>query len=280
MKKKGRLTTVLLAAAFLVGLGLLLYPSVSDYWNSFHQSQVVDTYKEDVQTMDEATYEAILNEARDYNAELAKRGPDAMLADEQQRYNRALDVSGTGVMGYIEIPSIDVSLPIFHGTSHEVLQSSVGHIEWSSLPVGGPDAHSVLSGHRGLPSSRLLSDLDKLVVGDTFTVHVLREVYTYEVDEIRIVLPTETDSLQIMPGQDLCTLVTCTPYGINTHRLLVRGHRVANDGAVDPDRVSADAVRIEPLVIAPVFFAVLTAAALGVSTVVNRRRRKPGAHAR
>lgn len=278
--KKGRLSTVILVAAFLAGLGLLLYPTLSDWWNSYHQSQVVDSYAADVKAIDDATYQSILDEAYAYNRDLAERGPDAMLADGAERYDRALDVSGNGVMGYLEIPSIGVSLPVFHGTSHEVLQSSVGHIEWSSLPVGGPDTHSVLSGHRGLPSARLLSDLDKMVVGDTFTVHVLRETYTYEVDEIRIVLPHETDTLRVEAGQDLCTLVTCTPYGVNTHRLLVRGHRVTSPGAVNPDSISSDAVQIEPLMVAPVIFAVLVGIAWGVSMVTGRRGKKVGAHAR
>lgn len=262
-----------LVLAMVVGLLLLLYPPVSDWWNSFHQSQAVRDYVARVDDMDDATYQGFLEGAREYNRKLAEEGPEAMLTRYSDLYARVLDISGDGSMGYLEIPGIGVSLPIYHGTSADVLQSSVGHLPWSSVPIGGESTHSVLSGHRGLPSSRLFTDLDKLAVGDFFTVHVLRESMTYEVDQILIVDPDDTSALRIEPGQDLCTLVTCTPYGINTHRLLVRGHRVADRTVTPGERVSSDAMLVEPLAVAPFFFAVLAAAALAVGTLVPRIRR-------
>ena len=155
-------------------------------------------------------------------------------------------------MGYIEIPSIDVMLPIYHGTSEEVLQTAIGHIEGSSLPIGGPSTHCVISGHRGLPSARLFTDIDQLSEGDTFTLLVLDETLTYEVDQIRIVEPDDTSLLTIEEGQDLCTLVTCTPYGVNSHRLLVRGHRVENQETAGVLRITADAMMIDSRYVAPV----------------------------
>ena len=170
----------------------------------------------------------------------------------QESYESLLDVSGNGIIGYIEIPTIKCSLPIYHGTDEAILQIAVGHIEGTSLPVGGSGTHCVLSGHRGLPSARLFTDLDKMVVGDTFMMRVLDETLTYEVDQIRIVLPNEMDDLEIEEGKDYCTLVTCTPYGINSHRLLVRGHRIENQVEAQDIRVTSDAIQIEPLIVAPI----------------------------
>ena len=224
---KNKLSTILLAAAFLAGLSLLLYPSVSDYWNSLHASQAVASYDEEVRSLDRSQYEALWNDALDYNRSLTGRSSHYALTEEQRaQYDSLLNVSGTGIMGYIEIPTIKLSLPIYHGTGDDVLQIAVGHIEWSSLPVGGAGSHCVLSGHRGLPSAKLFTNLDQLVEGDYFVIRVLDEVLTYEVDRILIVEPSEVDSLAIEAGMDYCTLVTCTPYGVNSHRLLVRGHRV------------------------------------------------------
>ena len=163
-----------------------------------------------------------------------------------------LDISDNGIMGYIEIPSIKCSLPIYHGVDEAVLQIAVGHIEWTSLPVGGESTHCVLSGHRGLPSAKLFTNLDQLVVGDIFIMRVLDETLTYEVDQIRIVEPQDVEALKIVPGEDLCTLVTCTPYGVNTHRLLVRGHRVENQTDAAMIYVTADAMQIEPVLVAPI----------------------------
>lgn len=252
-KKKGNFINFLLVLIFFAGLSLLLYPSVSDYWNSFHQTRAITTYAENVATLDQEQYDKVWAAAQAYNASLTERENSYLLTDTQkQEYRHLLDVSGLGIMGYIEIPSIDCSLPIYHGTEESVLQIAVGHLEWSSLPVGGQSTHCVLSGHRGLPSAKLFTNLDKLDVGDVFMLRVLDEVLTYEVDQILIVEPLETASLRIVEGKDYCTLITCTPYGVNTHRLLVRGHRIENIKEAKNIRVTADAVQIEPLLVAPI----------------------------
>ena len=247
------LSTIVLVILLLIGLSLLLYPTVSDYWNSFHQTRAIATYAENVAALDNASYDAIWDAARQYNRNLCSRSNSFLLSEEQKaEYESLLDISGQGVMGYIEIPEIDVSLPIYHGTEDPVLQVAIGHLEWSSLPVGGESTHCVLSGHRGLPSAKLFTNLDKLREGDIFLLRILDEVLTYEVDQILIVEPQEVGALQIVEGQDYCTLVTCTPYGINTHRLLVRGHRIDNVEEAKTVRVTADAVQIEPLLVAPI----------------------------
>ena len=254
MKKKGNhLITILLVLIFLLGLSLLLYPAVSDYWNSKHQTRAIAVYSEEVSGLDEDQYQALWEAAAAYNASLLERNNAYLLTEEQKAaYEQLLNVSGLGIMGYIEIPSIDCSLPIYHGTEESVLQIAIGHLEWTSLPVGGESTHCVLSGHRGLPSAKLFTNLDKLQEGDVFLLRVLDEVLTYEVDQILIVEPQETGALRIVEGEDLCTLVTCTPYGINTHRLLVRGHRIENAPEARLIRVTADAVQIEPLLVAPI----------------------------
>ena len=254
MKKKGNhLITILLVLIFLLGLSLLLYPAVSDYWNSKHQTRAIAVYSEEVSGLDEDQYQALWEAAAAYNASLLERNNAYLLTEEQKAaYEQLLNVSGLGIMGYIEIPSIDCSLPIYHGTEESVLQIAIGHLEWTSLPVGGESTHCVLSGHRGLPSAKLFTNLDKLQEGDVFLLRVLDEVLTYEVDQILIVEPQETGALRIVEGEDYCTLVTCTPYGINTHRLLVRGHRIENAPEARLVRVTADAVQIEPLLVAPI----------------------------
>ena len=252
-KKVDNFINIILVLVLFVGLSLLLYPTVSDYWNSFHQTRAITTYAEEVADLNEEEYERLWNVAQDYNRALAQRGIHFVLTDEQiEEYEQMLDVSGLGVMGYIEIPEIRCSLPIYHGTDEAVLQIAIGHLEWSSLPVGGENSHCVLSGHRGLPSAKLFTNLDQLKEGDVFMLRVLDEVLTYEVDQIRIVEPQEVDDLQIENGKDYCTLVTCTPYGINTHRLLVRGHRIENIEDSDSIHVTADAIQIEPLLVAPI----------------------------
>ena len=250
---KKHLSTAALILALLAGVCLLLYPTVSDYWNTRHASQAVANYTQEVQALDRDAYDRMLAEAAAYNRSLLARENAFALTDAQQaQYDRLLDISGTGVMGYIEIPSINVSLPVCHGTSDSVLQIAVGHLSWTSLPLGGESTHCVLSGHRGLPSAKLFTNLDRLVEGDTFVVRVLDEALTYEVDQILIVEPEDITALQIEPGKDLCTLVTCTPYGINSHRLLVRGHRVETAQAEEAVRLVSDGIRIEPLLVAPV----------------------------
>ena len=249
---KKHLSTILLLFVFLIGLSLLLYPSFSDWWNSLHQSRAIASYSEQVASIDEDKYAEIWNAAEDFNQSLALRPNTYLLTGTQaEEYSQVLNVSGNGVMAYIEIPSIGVTLPIYHGTDDAVLQVAVGHLEWTNLPIGGESTHCVLSGHRGLPSARLFTDLDKLTVGDVFILRVLDEILTYEVDQILIVEPADTDALTVQEGMDLCTLVTCTPYGINSHRLLVRGHRVDNAEEAKTIRVTADAVLIEPLLVAP-----------------------------
>lgn len=247
------LSTILLVFILLIGLSLLLYPSVSNYWNSFHQTRAIATYAENVAKLDNNQYDQLWEEARAYNEALRFRSNPYFLSEEQKaQYESLLDVSGLGVMGYIEIPEIDVSLPIYHGTEESVLQVAVGHLDWTSLPVGGESTHCVLSGHRGLPSAKLFTNLDKLQTGDIFMLRILDDVLTYEVDQILIVEPQETGALRIEEGKDYCTLVTCTPYGINTHRLLVRGHRIDNIEEAKTVRVTADAIQIEPLLVAPI----------------------------
>ena len=249
---KKHLSTMILFLIFFIGLSLLLYPSFADWWKSFHQSQAVASYVEQVANMDDDKYDEIWSAAWDYNQSLIDRPNDFLLSEEQQEtYQSLLNISGHGVMGYIELPKLDLVMPIYHGTDEAVLQVAIGHLDWTSLPVGGKSSHCVVSGHRGLPSARLFTDLDQMELGDTFLLRVLDEVLTYEVDQIRIVEPHETDDLLIVEGEDLCTLVTCTPYGINTHRMLVRGHRIATEEERAVRRVTADAVQIEPVIVAP-----------------------------
>lgn len=254
--KKGTWVNVILILVLLAGLSLLLYPTFADYWNKKHQTKAIASYTEQLSNLDDDAYLELWESAREFNRELRTRSNVFKLSAEQQtRYEQLLNVSGNGVMGYIEIPSINVTIPVYHGTSDTVLQIAVGHLEWTSLPTGGESTHCVLSGHRGLPSARLFTDLDKVVVGDTFTLNVLDEVLTYQVDQIKIVLPHETEDLLVEEGEDYCTLVTCTPYGINTHRILVRGTRIANAEEVKVRRVTADAVQIEPIIVAPMLAA-------------------------
>ena len=253
---KNKISTVILVIVFVAGLSLLLYPTVSDYWNSMHATRVVSNYAEEVKNLNAEEYDEMLKAAEEYNSSLLNRHTDYALSGEQKElYDSLLNLNGTGIMGYIEIPAIDVSLPIYHGTADSVLQVAVGHLEWSSLPVGGESTHCVLSGHRGLPSAKLFTNLDKLVEGDTFVIRVLDEVYTYEVDQILIVEPEDVSALTIEEGKDLCTLVTCTPYGINSHRLLVRGHRVENAEEAAAVRITSDAIQIEPVIVAPLMAA-------------------------
>ena len=250
---KNHRSTILPILILLIGLSLMLYPSFADWWNSFHSSRAIANYEEQVANIDDAQYEELWDAARDYNQSLLHHPNDFHLSDEQQEiYKSLLDIGGNGIMGYIEIPMIDVMLPIYHGTKDSVLQIAVGHLDWTSLPVGGAGSHCVLSGHRGLPSARLFTDLDKLKVGDVFMLHVLNDILTYEIDQILIVEPQDTDPLLIEPGKDLCTMIPCTPSGIKSHRMLVRGHRIESQEEPKDIRITADAVRIEPLMVAPI----------------------------
>lgn len=273
--KKGSMSTIILILIFLAGLSLLLYPTASDYWNSLHQSRAITEYAKQVANLNNERYEQLWRDAGDYNKTLlTKAGRYQMSEEEREEYESLLNVSGNGIIGYIEIPSINCSLPIYHGTDESVLQIAVGHIEGSSLPVGGEGTHCVLSGHRGLPSARLFTDLDKLAAGDIFVMRVLDETLTYEVDQIRIVEPYEMDDLQIEEDKDYCTLVTCTPYGINTHRLLVRGHRTENQEQARTVRVTADAMQIEPVIAAPLVAAPMLLILLMILLLPKRRGKK------
>ena len=252
---KKHVSTILLVVVFLIGLSLLLYPSFSNYWNSLHQSHAIADYREAVGDLDAKKEAELFLEAQTYNESLAEGKQKFSLSEtNRKRYEALLDVAGTGMMGYIEIPSIRVSMPIYHGIDDGVLQIAAGHLEWSSLPVGGLSSHCVLSGHRGLPNAMLFTHLDKLQEGDYFQLHILQQLLTYEVDQIKIVEPDDLTDLVIEDGKDLCTLVTCTPYGINSHRLLVRGHRFDGD-PFGSGFVSADALQIDPFVVAPILAA-------------------------
>ncbi len=271
---KKHLSTILLVIVFFFGLSLLLYPVVSDYWNSFHQSRAIASYTEQIANMDEDNYKEFWAAAHEYNSRLSKDGDRFILTEEEkEEYNALLNVTGSGIMGYIHIPAIDCTLPVYHGTSEAVLQIAVGHIEGSSLPTGGEGTHCVLSGHRGLPSAKLFTDLDKMVIGDTFLLNVLDETLTYEVDQIRIVEPHEMEALAMEDGQDLCTLITCTPYGINTHRLLVRGHRVETVLDAPAIHVKPDAWQVDPAVVAP-FVAVPILLVLLLWLLISTRKKK------
>jgi len=270
-KTKSNIALILI---FIIGLSLILYPSLSDYWNSIYQSKAIINYTEQVADLNQGDYQRLLEEARDYNAQLAEQTWTFALSDaEKEIYKKMLNLGDGTPMAWIEIPVIDVSLPIYHSTDDEVLQVAVGHIEGTSLPVGGNNTHCVLSGHRGLPSAKLLSNLDRMVEGDIFTIQTLDETLTYEVDQIRIVLPEDVDDINLVKGKDYCTLVTCTPYGINSHRLLVRGQRIENQDLFDSIRVPADAFQIEPVIVAP-FVAVPILLLLFAWLLIHYRKRK------
>ena len=263
-KKSHRTSNLILVLVLLVGAAIAGYPAFSDYWNSMHQSRAIMGYAERVAEMSNEEYETVWNASLDYNRRLAVNPNPWDMTDEQREdYESQLNVDATGNMGFISIPKIDVNLPIYHGTSDEVLQTSIGHIDGTSLPSGSihsnPDnfdevefpSHSVLSGHRGLPSAKLFSDLDAMEVGDVFYLTILDQTLTYRVDQITVVVPEDSSELVLVSGKDYCTLLTCTPYGINTHRLLVRGIRVENDKELVDVRVTADALKIEPLYVVP-----------------------------
>lgn len=251
-RKGDRKTDWFLAVVFLVGAVLFMYPTVSNQWNLFHQSAAIDGYEEAVSRMGDSEYGGILEAARDYNEALSGRANRYCLSPEEQKeYEQILNVSGSGVMGYIEIPKIQVAMPIYHGTSGQVLQTAAGHLPGSSVPVGGPATHCVVTGHRGLPSARLFTDLDQMEEGDRFFIRILNETLTYEVDRILTVEPENMKGLEFETGRDYCTLVTCTPYGVNSHRMLVRGHRVSGGEEAADVRVTADAVQIDPFLAAP-----------------------------
>ncbi|MCI5603252.1 MAG: class C sortase [Clostridiales bacterium] len=273
---KKHLSTIFFGIIFLIGLLLVLYPTVSNFLNNREQKKVIREYSNIVNNMDKEEKEAMYNEAVDYNKKIyEKEMIDYSNPDAVEGYNDILDVSGTGIMGYISIPKINVELPIYHGTSDGVLQVAVGHLEGSSLPVGGENTHCVLSGHRGLPSADLFTHLDRLNVHDIFTINVLDKTLVYEIDQIKVVAPGDTQYIQIEDGKDYCTLLTCTPYGINTHRLLVRGVRVADSDDENNIYVYADAYKIDTktvtvLMAVPLTFLLL----LGMAVHIRRSKRR------
>ena len=272
------LSTIILVTILILGVMILLYPTVSDYWNSFHQSRAIASYLEEIENIDPVDYEREWVRAEQYNRELRGKPNRFSLSEEEYvEYETMLNLTGSGIMGYIEIPKINCSLPIYHGTDEAVLQIAVGHIEGSSLPTGGEGTHTVLSGHRGLPSARLFTDLDQIEPDDLFVIRVLDRVMTYIVDQVLIVLPEEMDALSIDPDQDYCTLVTCTPYGINSHRLLVRGRRTENVEMEQIIKVVSDATQIKPILVAPVLAAPMLLILLVwmlISTGRKQQRRK------
>ena len=272
MKKKGNFSTILLIVILVMGLSLMLYPTVSEAWNTRFQKRTIDNYEKALTQMDTSEYDAMWSEAVEFN-QRSRLGTSifALSEEDRARYDSLLNLTDDGIMGYVDIPSIGTKLALYHGTSDAVLQVGVGHLEWSSLPVGGEGTHTILSGHRGLPSARLFTDLDQLEEGDVFMLHILHETLTYEVDQILIVLPENSDALHAEEGKDLCTLITCTPYGVNSHRLLIRGHRVENAAQSVKVRVTADALRVSSLGVAAVIYAPILILFLSVQLVVDRR---------
>ncbi len=288
-KKSHRVSNLVLVLILLTGAVIMAYPSFSEYWNSLHQSRAIMGYAQRVAELTNEEYETIWSAALDYNERLPEL-PNRWLVDHDENlkadYETQLNADGTGNMGYITIPKINVNLPLYHGTTDSVLQTSIGHIAGTSLPAGSthsneedfliPDfaSHCVLSGHRGLPSARLFSDLDAMEVGDIFYLTILDQTLTYEVDRITVIEPEEMEELEIIPGRDLCTLMTCTPYGINTHRLLVRGSRIENEKKKLNVRITADGLRIDPLYVAPfIAVPVLVLMVLWVLVMTGGRRK-------
>ena len=273
-KKRGpSISTIILIVILLAGVGILLYPSVSDWWNSMHATQAIAGYVTAVEDMSARDREEILEAARKYNASL-EDGVNFVLSDEAYaEYEKLLDITGTGIMGYVQISSIGVNLPIYHGTSDSVLNVAVGHLEGSSLPIGGEGRHSVLSAHRGLPSAKLFTDLDRMEKGDIFTITVLNRTFTYEVDQILIVEPAQMEALNVTGGEDYCTLLTCTPYGINSHRMLVRGFRIDNIEGEEALAVAAEARKIPAYYVIPAVGIPLLFVSLIIMLTVSGRRR-------
>ncbi len=269
MKKK--LPIIMPIIVLLFGLAVFLYPTIANYWNSFTQTRAVRTYVEDIENLDKEEYDKMLDDAREYNKIIAKSGIHWRMSDDEKRlYSSLLNPGGNGMMAYVEIPKIDITLGVYHGTNDEVLLRSVGHIEGSSLPVDGESVHCILSGHRGLPSTKLFSELDRLVEGDKFMIRTLNEVYTYEVDKINIVEPNDLSTLRIEKGKNLCTLVTCTPYGLNTHRLLVRGHMIETEDKREI-MILAEALQIKSTYIAAII-AVPTLIIIALAVIIFRKK--------
>ena len=252
-KKNGLTSTILLVLIFLIGLSVLLYPTISDFWNEKRQSQAIMNYDDLLVDLTPEDFSEYFEKAEEYNRKLKLISyPFLGYPELDDEYYSALDVNDDGMMGYITIDKIKVQLPIYHGTSDKVLNCAVGHLEGSTLPIGGESTHCVLSAHRGLPSAKLFTNLDELAVGDVFTITILDKMFTYQVDQVKVVLPDETDELNVVNGEDYCTLVTCSPYGINTHRMLVRGTRIENIEEAKKINITTEAYLIDPLIVTPV----------------------------
>lgn len=254
-KKKGSFSGIILILVFLIGLSLLLYPTISDYWNSRVQSKVINEYEITQAAMTDDERAELFAQADDYNSQIRKIDFPFMNYSQVPGYYDILDIAGNGVIGYVSIDKIKVELPIYHGTSAPVLNVAAGHLEGSSLPVGGESTHAVISAHRGLPSAKLFTNLDDLEIGDTFQITVLDRVLTYQIDQVVIVEPTQIEELYIAEGEDYCTLMTCTPYGINTHRLFVRGKRIDTPTQKADVYVKSEAFLIDPIIVTPVVIA-------------------------
>lgn len=249
--KKGSVLTIILIVVLIVGLSLLLYPSVSNYWNDLRQTKAIANYDSVISDISKEDCTGLFEDALEYNEALRKIRFPLMYHEEVQGYDNLLNVAGNGIMGYISIEKIGVELPIYHGIDETVLQVAVGHIQGTSLPTGGESTHCALSAHRGLPSARLFTDLDKMEVGDVFTLTIIDRVLTYRVDQILIVEPENVEPMYVVEGEDYCTLVTCTPYGVNSHRMLVRGTRIENEKQFADIYVTADAALVDPIIVAP-----------------------------
>ena len=270
---KNKLFTVALVVIFLAGLSLLLYPTVSNYYNSVHQTYAIQEYSKNVDQLEAQAYQILMEAATEYNTALAEERRYAIPTGYEDRYHEMLN-TGNGVMAYVEIPSIGVTLPIMHTTEESVLQKAVGHLEWSSLPIGGENTHCVVSGHRGLPSSELFTNLDLMEVGDIFYIHVLGQTLSYLVDNIVVVRPNDYTKLGIVDGQDYVTLLTCTPYGVNSHRLLVRGTRIESAESHTPDMTIRNEIeRVDMMVLLPILLVALSAGVFILMAFTGRKKR-------
>lgn len=258
----------------------MAYPYISDYLNEKNQSRAIVEYNDTVAQIDKTEYDQVLAQARAYNKALIDNGNRWVPTEEDTKeYLSLLNVGGTGIMGYVEIAELNISLPIYHSTAESVLQVAIGHLQGSSLPVGGESTHTVISGHTGLPSAKLFTEIDRLEIGDTFLLKVLDNSLLYEVEKIQVILPTEMNILEIEPGRDLCTLVTCTPYGVNSHRLLVQGKRIENPEVEEtiPEHVPSNATKVNkknPLVFLEVLFVVITLILVISHFTTQRAKRK------
>lgn len=259
---QSRKTTILLLISFFVGLSVLLYPAISSFWNSKTQSEAIIDYEAILGNYMPEDYSQVFKEAEAYNTALASlEYPLREYHELENSYEETLDITGTGMLGYLKIPKINQELPVYHGTSDTVLNVAVGHFQGTSLPIGGESTHSVVSAHRGLPTATLFTYLDRLEIGDTFSFTILDREITYEVDQIRIVEPNDVELIQIEEGKSYCTLLTCTPYGINTQRLLVRGHQIdatqKQNIYITNEAYRIDTLLVMPIVALPIIFGLL-----------------------